>query len=98
LIRKYAGLPGRIFTVAYTQDGSRIAAGSSHNGKGEVRIYQEADAKQVSKLEGERGPVYTLAFHPSGRQIASAGFDGVVRINDVQTGKLITEFVPCPVE
>lgn len=98
LIRKYPELPGRLFAVEYSRDGSRIAAGSSNNGKGEVHIYKEAEAKLISKLEGERGPIYALAFHPNGKQIASAGFDGVVRINDTDTGKLLTEFVPCPVE
>lgn len=98
LIRKYTELPGRLFAVEYSRDGNRIAAGSSSNGKGEVRIFQEADGKAISKLEGERGPIYSLAFHPNGKQIASAGFDGMVRINDTDTGKLISEFVPCPLE
>jgi len=50
----------------------------------------------VSKFEGEKGAVYALAYRPDGRQVASAGFDGVIRLNDPQTGKLIKEFVPVP--
>jgi WD40 repeat protein len=50
----------------------------------------------VSKFEGQKGAVYALAYRPDGRQVASAGFDGVVRLNDPQTGKLIKEFVPVP--
>jgi WD40 repeat protein len=52
--------------------------------------------QMVAKFEGQQGAVYAVAFHPGGKQVASAGFDGVVRINDVQTGKLIKEFVPVP--
>lgn len=50
----------------------------------------------VVALEGERGPVYAVGFRADGQQVASAGFDGVVRLNDPDTGKLIREFVPCP--
>ncbi len=50
----------------------------------------------VAKFEGQQGAVYAVAFHPSGKQAASAGFDGVVRLNDSQTGKLLKEFVPVP--
>jgi hypothetical protein len=96
LIRKFPEMPGRIFAAKFNKDGSRIIAGSSYNGKGEVRIYQSADGKLVSKLEGMGGGVYAVAFHPGGKQVASAGFDGKVRINDADTGKLIREFVPCP--
>jgi WD40 repeat protein len=52
----------------------------------------------VSQFEGQRGGVYTIAFRPDGKQVASAGFDGVVRLNDPETGKLIKEFVPVPVK
>ena len=37
-----------------------------------------------------------MAFSPDGKQVASAGFDGVVRLNDPATGKLIKEFVAVP--
>jgi WD40 repeat protein/mono/diheme cytochrome c family protein len=98
LIRKFAAMPGRVFAVAYSKDGTRIAAGSSYNGKGEVRVFEEKDGKLVCKLEGNLGGVYAVAFSPDGQQIASAGFDGVVRLNDANNGSLIREFVPCPVQ
>jgi WD40 repeat protein len=50
----------------------------------------------VSKLEGQPGPVYAVAFRPDGKQVASAGFDGVVRLSDPLTGKRIKEFIPVP--
>jgi WD40 repeat protein len=48
----------------------------------------------ISKFEGQKGAVYALAYRPDGQQVASAGFDGVVRLNDPKTGKLIKEFIP----
>ena len=40
--------------------------------------------------------MYAVAFSTSGKVVASAGFDGVVRLNDAETGKLIKEFAPVP--
>ena len=96
LIRAFPPLPGRLFAVKFSPDGSRILVGSSNDGKGEARIYQSADAKLVATLEGERGPVYAVAYRPDGKEVASAGFDGLVRLNDPEDGKLIREFVPVP--
>lgn len=95
LIRKLPELPGRIFSARYNKDGSRVIVGSSHNNKGEVRVFL-AEGKPLSAFQGTHGAVYAVAFHPAGVNAASAGFDGVVRINDVNSGKLIREFVPCP--
>jgi WD40 repeat protein len=96
LIRAYSPLPGRLFAVKFSPDGEKIVAGSSHDRKGEVRVYNAKDGKLLSTLQGERGPIYALAWRPDGKQIASAGFDGVVRLNNPDDGKLISEFVPAP--
>jgi WD40 repeat protein len=95
-IRAYPALPGRINSLAFHPDGSKFVAGSSLDGKGEVRVYQSADAKQVSKLEGEPGPVYAVAWRPDGAQIAAGGFDGMIRLMDPATGKVVKEFVAVP--
>jgi WD40 repeat protein len=96
-IREFAPMPGRVFAVSCSPDGNFFVAGSSLDGTGEARVYQIADGKLVAKLEAERGAVYAVAFRPDGKQVASAGFDGVVRLGDAQTGKLIKEFVPVAV-
>jgi WD40 repeat protein len=94
-VREYAKMPGRIFALRFNKDGSLFAAGSSLDGKGEVRVYQTNDAKQVSKLDSIGG-VYTVAFRPDGKALASAGFDGSVVLSDPATGKVIKKFVPVP--
>jgi WD40 repeat protein len=96
-IRAYGGLPGRIFTVKFSADGSLVMAGSSKDGTGEARIYQTEDSKLVAKIEGTRGAVYAVAFRPDGALVASAGFDGVVLLSDSKTGKLIRQFSVVPV-
>jgi WD40 repeat protein len=97
LIRAFESMPGRIYRARYSADAAFIVAGSSFEGHGEVRVYQTADGKRISKLEGQKGGVFAVAIRPDGQQVASAGFDGLVRLNDPKTGKLIKEFVPCPI-
>ncbi len=94
-IREYEKMPGLIYALAFSADGSLFAAGSSLDGRGELRVYQTADGKVVSKQTGI-GPIYSVSFRPDGQQIAAAGFDGVVRLSDSKTGKVIKEFVPVP--
>jgi WD40 repeat protein len=96
-IREYPALPGRIYALAFNPEGTLFAAASSLDGKGEVRVSQVADGKQVSKLEVPSG-VYVVKFSPDGKEIASAGFDGVVRLSDPATGKVVKEFVPVPLK
>jgi WD40 repeat protein len=96
-IREYAAMPGRINAAEFNADGSRMVIGSSSDGTGMVRVYQTDDAALVSEAEGTPGPVYAVAFHPAGNLVAAAGFDGVVRIYDPATGKLIKEFVSVPI-
>jgi WD40 repeat protein/mono/diheme cytochrome c family protein len=97
-IREYPSMPGRIYSVCFNPEGTLFAAASSLDGKGEVRVSQVADGKMISKLEVPTGGVYVVKFRPDGKELASAGFDGVVRLSDPATGKVVKEFVPVPLQ
>ena len=94
-VKEFEKLPGRVSSVAFNADGSKFAATSSLDGKGEVRVYEVESGKKVV-CEKVTGPAYAAAWHPNGRTVASAGFDGKVWIHDAATGKLLKEFVVLP--
>ena len=96
-VREYEPMPGRLWAVAFSPDAERFAACSSLDGKGEVRVYQVGNGQRICTFEAQKGGVYSVAFRPDGKVVASAGFDGIVRLNDAQTGKLIKEFLGVPI-
>ena len=53
-IREYQAMPGRIHSLSFNPDGGLFAAGSSLDGKGEVRVYLTADARVVSLRGAEQ--------------------------------------------
>jgi WD40 repeat protein/mono/diheme cytochrome c family protein len=87
---------GRIFTAQYSPDATRVVIGSSSDGRGEVRVLQEADGKLVSKFADQHGAIYAVAYSPDGKVVAVGGFDGLVRLFDPEKGTLLKEFVPVP--
>ncbi len=97
-IRNYGTMPGRIFAVKFNADGSRVVAGTSYDGKGEVRVYETNTGKLLSTAKGVNGPIYAVAHHPKESVVASAGFEGIVHLNDAITGALVRDFVPVPVK
>jgi len=100
-LRTFAKMPGRIFDVAYSRDGKQVAAGSSYNNAGEVRVYSadgKTAGKLVSKLSVPAGGIYAVAINPDGKIIASGGFDGRIRLSHAADGKVVKEFSSVPLE
>jgi WD40 repeat protein len=94
-VREYEKMTGRISAAAFNPAGTKFAAVSSLDGKGEIRVYDTNTGAKVV-CEKVTGPVYATAWHPAGKLIASAGFDGMVWLHDPATGKLLSNFVVLP--
>lgn len=64
---------GAVSSVAFSPDGSLLAAGDS---AGKLMLYKVADKSLVtSRWAGHSGRINTLAFHPGGKHVASGSLD-----------------------
>ncbi|GAA4605345.1 WD40 repeat protein [Actinoplanes octamycinicus] len=69
--------------VAFTRDGSRIAAATDER---TVRIWDVADTTTGTLLRGHHGTVQDLAFSGDGRRLVTGGSDATVRVWDTSAG------------
>src|SRR5207302_10462815 len=69
--------------AAFSPDGKRIVSGGERisrrtgDGDGVVRVWDAESGKEVYKYEGHPRAVWSVAFFPDGKRIASASDDGV---------------------
>jgi len=105
LLRSYPKQPGVATAVAFSTDGTLIAVGSE---VGLVNLYKtdnggpaESDkpvigGTSLATLSGGHGAIFTIAFRPDGKQVATGGMDGFVRLYSLPEGTLLKSFVPVP--
>jgi len=78
-----------ITSLGYTLDGRQIACGDRY---GNLRFILLNGPKPVVRTPivpaHADGPLYSLAFRPNGKTIATGGKDGDIRLWDIATGKL----------
>ncbi|MFO0863913.1 MAG: c-type cytochrome domain-containing protein [Gemmataceae bacterium] len=91
---------GAVNDLKFSPDGSMLAvAGGQPSAKGDLRLYQTSDWKLVGVLRGHDDVVFSIAFSPDGKQLASASFDHTIRLwkvadqSPVQTFKNHSDFV-----
>jgi WD40 repeat protein len=85
------GVTGFVHELALSEDGERLAAGSTDGG---VRIFDLASDASPIVLRGHEGAANAVAFSPDGRELASGGADGTVRVWELATGKPVV--IPGP--
>ena len=87
--RVLAGHQSRLWDVATSPNSTLIASGS---GDGTVRIWT-TNGECASVLAGDGGDVYGVGWQPGGDSfIASACYDKILRVWNVETGKLVRTF------
>ncbi|EFH89829.1 NB-ARC domain-containing protein [Ktedonobacter racemifer] len=75
-----------ITAVATSKSGQYWAAAS---GRGEVRVWREAGQTLHLVWSAHADSVWTLAFSPDERQLASASWDGTIKLWDIESRALL---------
>jgi WD40 repeat protein len=80
----------RMWCLAWSRDGRYLASGGSDHW---VRLWDARTGKQVRALGRHEDVVWSVAFSPDGKHVASAGRrDGLVHLWDVSTGEPVYRF------
>ena len=96
LIRAFPALPGRVFDAVFSPQGDRIAAVSSINGRGHLQICETETGKQLADFNLSSGGLFAVSFYRDNSHVVFAGFDGRIRILDVESNTLVAEFDSVP--
>ncbi|MEY3457093.1 MAG: hypothetical protein RL215_250 [Planctomycetota bacterium] len=92
LIRAFPRLEGRVTDIDLSPSGARFIAGASTAVSGSARLYTTADPAKTIDLQGITSPVFAVGIRADEKQAAVAGFDGIVRLYNAETGQLETSF------
>ena len=90
-------ITGGMSTVAYSSDGKLLAMCRGNieleGATGKITLFDPSTGKKVRELTpGHSRGATDLAFHPDGKHIFSAGRDQLVKVWQLEDGKLVREF------
>jgi WD40 repeat protein len=83
--------PADVLRMVRTTDSLFIASAD-----GAVRQYSLKDHDLTRTYPGQSDWAYSLAVHEKTHRLATAGFDGAVRLYDTETGKPVASFIAAP--
>jgi len=76
----------RVYQVAVSPDGARLASAS---GDGSIGVWDMATGQRLHTLLGHREQVWGVAFSPDGSRVISSSDDRTIRVWDAARGRLL---------
>ena len=83
---------GIVQSIAFSPDGKYVVSGGCDQAQdnftcpeGSARVWEAATGKEISRMTYD-GYVYSVAFSPDGKYVASASVDGTARVWEASTG------------
>jgi WD40 repeat protein len=95
-VKEYPAIIGRVSQLAFDATGKRFLAVSSLDGKGELLVYDTDSGKVIATAIGVGNPLYSASWRPDGKAIAAAGFDGIIKVFEPDSGVKLKEFTAAP--
>jgi hypothetical protein len=93
-VRKIGGFGGDVLQLTATTDGRLFTAGADKT----PRVHQSGDGKEVQKFTGHNDWVYSLDFHPASNRLVTGGYDGEVRVWNVENGETLMRWTARPAQ
>jgi WD40 repeat protein len=91
-VREIAGFGGEVYRVVVSADG-RIFSCSSDK---QAREHKVADGAAVRAFAGHNDWVYSVAFNPATKKLATGSWDGEIRIWNADDAKGLVTFTAAP--
>lgn len=94
-VRRFPAGDGKVNAIHFSPDGKLLVGASGISGlKGYATIWDVSTGKEVRRVgeESHRDILFDAEFSPDGKFLATAGYDRVIRLWDVETGKYQRQF------
>jgi WD40 repeat protein len=91
-IREIGGFGGEVYRVTVTPDGRVFSCGADKH----AREHKVADGAAVRAFAGHVDWVYSVAFNPATKKLATGSWDGEIRVWNAEDAKELVKFVAAP--